>query len=318
MRDIIVAGEALIDLIMTADGRLTANPGGGPYNTARTVARLGGDVAFLGRLSTDRFGRRLRTNLERDGVAVDHLIDTDDPTTLAVAELDEAGTAGYRFYLDGTSAPGLTESDAAAALSPAVAAVHVGTLGLVLEPIGSTIERLVAMTPAAALVMLDPNCRPSATRDPVAFRARIRRIAGRADVVKVSDDDLRFLAPDAEPIETIDALLRDGVRVVLRTDGPRAVEVRSTDWRMVVPVPEVEIVDTVGAGDAFGGGFLAAWIGAGRSRDDLARREVVEAAVRSAVRVAALTCTRPGADPPTRAELEAAELATATPGPGAA
>ena len=302
---IVVAGEALIDLIVGTDGGLAAIPGGGPYNTARTVARLGQRVTFLGRISTDRFGRDLRANLARDGVAADGVIETDDPTTLAVAELDDLGVARYHFYLEGTSAAGLTEADAAGVVASSATALHVGTLGLVLEPAGTTIERLVVRSDPSRLVMLDPNCRPSATPDASAFRARIDRIARRADVVKVSDDDLRFLAPDRAPDATIDRLLALGARVVLRTHGSDDVEIRMASGRETVPVPAVEVVDTVGAGDAFGGGFLASWIAAGRGRDDLASMDLVCDSVRVAVRVAALSCARPGADPPTLAELEA-------------
>ena len=263
---IVVAGEALIDLIVGPDGALAAIPGGGPYNTARTIARLGQPVTFLGRISTDRFGRTLRANLERDGVAADGVIATDDPTTLAVAELDEHGVARYQFYVDGTSAAGLEDADVASVMAVAPSALHVGTLGLVLEPIGTTIEGLVERSPDSCLVMLDPNCRPSATPDPAAFRARIDRLARRADVVKVSDDDLRFLAPDDDPDTTIDRLLGLGARVVLRTHGGDDVQVRTPAGRASVPVPAVEVVDTVGAGDAFGGGFLASWTAAGRGR----------------------------------------------------
>ena len=133
---IVVAGEALIDLIVDPDGGLAAVPGGGPYNCARTIARLGQPVTFLGRISTDRFGRRLHANLEADGVAVTHIVETDDPTTLAVAELDTSGSATYHFYFEGTSAAGLTDTDAAGVLTADVAALHVGTLGLVIEPAG--------------------------------------------------------------------------------------------------------------------------------------------------------------------------------------
>lgn len=302
---IVVAGEALVDLIVGPDGGLAANPGGGPYNTARTIARLGQPVTFLGRISSDRFGRDLRANLARDGVAPDGVIETDDPTTLAVVELDEHGVAKYHFYVDGTSAAGLTDADTAVVMAAAGTALHVGTLGLVLEPVGTTIERLVRESDAERLVMLDPNCRRSATPDPAAFRARIERIARRADVVKVSDDDLRFLAPDDEPDSMIERLLEIGVRVVLRTHGSDDVEIRTRSGRASVPVPPVEVVDTVGAGDVFGGGFLASWTGAGRGRDDLASMDLICDSVQVAVLVAALSCARPGADPPTRAELEA-------------
>jgi fructokinase len=302
---IVVAGEALIDLIVGADGALSAIPGGGPYNTARTIARLGQPVTFLGRISTDRFGRDLRANLARDRVAADGVIETDDPTTLAAVELDEHGVARYRFYVEGTSAAGLSEADTARVMAASAAALHVGTLGLVLEPIGTTIERLVESSDSSRLVMLDPNCRPSATTDPVAFRARIDRLASRADVVKVSDDDLRFIAPGRSPDATIDRLLTLGACVVLRTNGSDNVEIRMRSGRGTVPVATIAVVDTVGAGDAFGGGFLAAWAAARRGRDELASMDLVCDAVRVAVRVAALTCARPGADPPTLAELEA-------------
>lgn len=308
---IVVAGEALIDLIVGSDGALAAIPGGGPYNTARTIARLGQPVTFLGRISTDRFGRDLSTNLARDGVAPDGVVPTDDPTTLAAVELDERGVAKYHFYVDGTSASGLTDADVARAMGArgvgaSATALHVGTLGLVLEPIGTTIERLARGSDPGRLVMLDPNCRPSATPAPDAFRARIDRIARRADIVKVSEDDLRFLAPDDPSDETIDRFLEAGVRVVLRTRGSHDVEIRMPSGRATVPVPPVDVVDTVGAGDAFGGGFLASWTGAGRGRDDLGSMDLVCDSVGVAVRVAALSCARPGADPPTLAELEAA------------
>lgn len=303
MARIVVAGEALIDLIVAPDGTIAAIPGGGPYNTARTIGRLDGDVAYLGRISNDRFGRTLRSGLEAAGVRLDLVVPTDAPTTLAVAELDEAGTASYQFYVDGTSAPDLRDEDMAPALAATPEVLHVGTLGLVLEPIGSSIERLVAAVPSRTLVMVDPNSRPSATRDPVAFRARIDRLATRADVVKVSDDDLAFLAPHLTIDAAIDRLLAAGVAAVLRTDGGRAVEIRAATFRTKIPVPTVTVVDSVGAGDAFGGGFLAAWIVAGRTRSDLADQAAVEAAVRVAIRVAGLTVSRAGADPPTLAEL---------------
>ena len=302
---IVVAGEALMDLIVGPDGSVAANPGGGPFNTARTIARLGQTVTFLGRVSNDRFGRDLRAKLARDGVSETGVIETDDPTTLAVVELDEHGVATYRFYVDGTSAAGLTEADAASVMTGRIAALHVGTLGLVLEPVATTIERLVRESDTERLVMLDPNCRPSATVDPPAFRTRIERVARRADVVKVSDDDLRFLAPGDEPASTIERLLQNGTRVVLRTHGSDDVEIRTPSAQESVAVPSVEVVDTVGAGDVFSGAFLASWFGEGRGRDELASVDLVCDSVRVAVRAAAMSCTRPGADPPTLAGLEA-------------
>ena len=301
---IVVAGEALIDLVVQPDGGVAAYPGGGPYTTARALGRLGVPVAFLGRMSDDAFGRRLAYGLDEAGVDRHLAVPTGDPTSLAVAELDRAGSARYRFYLDGTSAPGLRGDDVPP-LPRDVEALHLGTLGLALEPTATTLEALVLGAPDATLVMMDINARPAAIRDPDRWRARIERLATRADVVKASVEDLAVLAPGLDPLTVARDLLARGVRVVLVTAGGDPARIVTADRVTEVAVPVVEVVDTVGAGDAFGGGFVAAWLGAGRGRSALADAGALESAVAFAVRVAALACTRPGADPPTRAEVTA-------------
>lgn len=305
---IVVAGEALIDLVVGAHGQVTWAPGGGPYNVARTIGRLGGRVAFMGRLSTDRFGRLLRSMLGSDGVDVALTVTTEAPTTLALAELDDAGVASYRFYADGTAATGLLPGDLPATLPADVATVHVGSLGLALEPIASTLERLVGSLPQDVLVMADPNCRPAAIANADAYRARMARILARADLVKVSVDDLVFLVPGTTTSEAIDRLLGLGPRLVLVTDGPRPVTIATREGLARVPVPTIPIVDTVGAGDAFGAAFLYEWTTASRGRGELGVRGAVETATSFAIRVAALTCQRAGAEPPTAAEVQAANL----------
>lgn len=300
---IVVAGEALIDLIVHPDGRLAAVPGGGPFNTARTIGRLGVDVAFLGRLSTDRFGAILVTALANDGVDLRWAVQTEAPTTLAVAELDERGAASYRFHLAETSAPGLTLEDTLAVIRSEPAAIHVGTLGLVVEPMATALAAAVARADAGTLVMVDPNCRPRVIVDPEAYLARLFGIMARADVVKVSADDLSYLAPDATPVDAARTLLAEGARTVLLTDGSRPVTVMTDAFTFELPVPDVRVVDTVGSGDAFGGAFLARWTEQGWGRDDLADPAALRDAATLAIEVASLTCQRPGADPPRRAEL---------------
>jgi fructokinase len=302
-RVIVVAGEALIDLLVAPDGRSTAIPGGGPFNTARTIARLEQPAVFLGRLSTDRFGTLLRERLVDDGVDLRFTAETGDPTTLALAEVDEAGSATYRFYTDGTSAAGLTTDALPNPLPDDVTAIHVGTLGLVLEPLAGAMEALVARAPEDAIVMLDPNGRQSAMPDPAAWVARVERLARRADIVKVSVDDLRLLRPGSPSAKAIDDLLELGVRVVLLTDGARSVTIATPRGTKSLDPPDVDVVDTIGAGDAFGGGFLAAWIGAGHGCVDLDDDGALVAATTSAILVASFTCTRAGADPPTASEL---------------
>lgn len=300
---IVVVGEALIDLLVRPDGRIEATAGGGPFNTARTIARLGQRVAFAGCLSTDAFGRRLRDRLAADGVDLGLIVETDDPTTLAVVESGSAGEAGYRFYLAGTSAPGLGMDAVERMGHPA--ALHIGTLGLVLEPIASTAEAVVQRMPPETLVMADLNARPAATPDHAAWVARIDRLLPRVDVLKATVDDLRFFRPGIAPIDTATAIVDIGPRVVLLTDGPDPVRIVTAGTMLTVVPPRVEVVDTVGAGDVLGGGFLAAWIGAGRGRADLDDVDALRDAVSFAVRVASITCTRTGADPPTASELTA-------------
>lgn len=301
---IVVAGEALVDLILHPDGHLTANAGGGPFNTARTIGRLGVDVALLGRLSTDRFGGMLAAALAADGVDLRWVSATEAPTTLAVAELDAAGAASYRFHLAETSAPGLTLEETLAMLRSEPGAIHVGTLGLVVDPMASALAAGIGRTARSTLVMVDPNCRPRVIPDRDAYLARLRSVLSRADVVKVSADDLTYLAPEMTPLDAARSLLTDGVGVVLLTDGARAVTVLAGGFAFELPVPATDVVDTVGSGDAFGGAFLARWIERGLGPVDLANEAALREAVVLAIDVASATCRRPGADPPHRAELD--------------
>lgn len=300
---IVVAGEALIDLLVHPDGRLAATPGGGPFNTARTIGRLEEEVAYLGCLSSDHFGGVLREALTRDGVDLSLAGTTDAPTTLAVAELDERGAATYRFHTAETSAPGLSQGAVAAAFATRPRAFHLGTLGLVLEPMASALAGGAAYAPDETLVMLDPNCRPLVIPVRATYLDRLHAVMARADVVKVSADDLAYLAPGAAVVEAARTLLDRGPSVVLVTDDGRAVVVLTQAGTFEVPVPAVKVVDSVGAGDAFGGAFLARWVGRGLRRPDLTDPTALRDAVTLAIEVAGLTCQRPGADPPRRADL---------------
>jgi len=300
---IVVGGEALIDLIVDQAGRVIPAPGGGQYNAARAIARLGGDVHFLGRISDDWFGRLLAARLEADGVGTDLVVPTTDPTTLVLAEIDSRGVAHYHWYIDRTTVPGLEAEDARRALVPVPDALHVGTLGLTMEPVADSLAALVAEVPAETFVMVDPNCRPTATRDVAVYRERMARVLDRADIVKGSDEDFAFLALAGSPEASARLLLERGVGAVIVTHGAQAARAWCAGGAVVVPVPPVEVVDTVGAGDAFGGAFLARWLEQGLGREELADRALVEDAVAFAVRAAAINCTRAGAEPPTRQEM---------------
>ncbi len=300
---IVVAGDALVDLIVRADGSITAVPGGGPYNSARAIGRLGMPVSWIGGLSSDRFGRDLEAGLAGAGVDLSMAQRTELPTTLALAEIGVDGAASYRFYTDATSAPSVHPEPLAAGLPADTEAVLTGTLGFVLEPMATTLEGLVAALPPDLPLMVDPNCRPSITRDPDAFRARLTRVLARTDVVKVSTEDLAFLLPGASVNAAIAWVQAVGPRVVLVTDGAAPVRVVVDGVEHAVAAPQVEVVDTIGAGDTFGGAFLACLVQGGGGRHSAGDPDAVLRAARFAVRASAFVCERAGANPPTLAEL---------------
>jgi fructokinase len=305
---ILVAGESLIDLIIGPEGTVHASPGGGPFNAARTIARLGQRARFLGRFSADPFGQVLTDKLVKDQVEVAVPERLAEPTALAIVALSESGVPQYWFHLTGTAGFVLDEQTAAGALRAGVAALHVGSLGLVVEPMAAELEHLVHhQLPEPVLLLFDPNWRSQAIPDPDAHRARIRRILPRADILKVSTEDLAFLVPEAHLPEAARTLLGWGARCVLVSDGPAPISVFTRDVHLSVPVPPVEVVDTVGAGDALGGAFLAWWAEHKLGREHLADPTLLGAAVTAAASVAAVTCSRAGAEPPWRHELDATE-----------
>lgn len=295
---ILVAGEALYDLVIDDTGALTGHPGGGPFNTARTIGRLGQPVAFLGRLSTDRLGATHERMLADDGVALDATVRTAEPTTLALASLDAIGAASWSFYSAGTAAAGLTSEDALAALPPRVAALHVGTLGLVLEPLASALEAVVERLAGETMIVCDPNVRPQVIDDPVSFRARLDRVLAHSDLVKVSEEDLAWLDPGRARLAAAQALLVRGPSAVLLTRGPDGATVVTAAGDTPIAPVATPVVDTIGAGDAFGGAFLAWWISRGLGREQLTRDDLVVEAAQFAALVAARTVACAGASPP--------------------
>jgi fructokinase len=298
---ITVAGEALIDMIVDAAGHVDPRLGGAAFNTTRAVARLGLPAAFLGGLSGDRFGQLLRADLDRHGAKIVAEAATVVPTTLALVDLDPAGVPSYHFYLDGTSAAAVGPGDAV--LPGATTALHVGSLGLVMEPVGTSTERMVASAPDRIMVMLDPNCRPRAIASRPDYLDRLMRILRRADVVKTSTEDLAYLFPGQDAGVAAAKLLAQGPACVVVTDGAAPVRAWAGGQQMRAEVPAAPVADTVGAGDAFGGAFLTWWIGNGLGRADLAEPDPVRQATQAAIHAAVLTTTRRGAEPPWAHEL---------------
>lgn len=301
---ITVVGDALIDIIADQSGNVTSVVGGGGLNTARALGRLGVEVEFLGGVSEDSFGGRIRRLLDDDSVGYALGKPVDAPTTLAIAQLDEHGSATYRFLLKGTSVAMVTPEMALAHVSSTSSMLHIGTLGLTLRPIADAMRVLVEQAPDDRLVMVDPNCRPTVMDDPSCFNETMAAVLPRADIVKVSAEDLEFMHPGMDMIDAAVAVQRDSGAVVLLTDGAKAVHVITADEDVVLDVPRVKVVDTVGAGDSFSAGFLSQWSRRGLTRADLADLDEVLSAARFGISIAGIVCQRPGADPPHIQEIE--------------
>lgn len=303
---IVVCGEALIDLI-SRNGRSEPVAGGGPFNTAVALGRLGVPVGFLTALSTDRYGRLLLRTLEESAVSLDYVVRTDAPTTLAVAHVADDGNAEYTFYTEGTAYAEL-RPDALPSLADDVSALHVGTLALATDPPRSAYEALIERESPRRVVVLDPNVRPTLCGDPDAYRARFERWVGLAHVVKLSEHDAAWLYPGVTPTDVCERLVELGAPLAVMTRGPDGAIARTSSHAAAVRPAPVAVIDTVGAGDAFGAGLLRRLWESGRlERDrvgDLDEQELTDV-VSFAVAVASLQCERKGSSPPTLAEVQA-------------
>jgi fructokinase len=303
---IVVGGEALIDLV-DDHGLLSPVPGGGPFNTAIALGRLGIPVAYLGTLSRDEYGGLLARLLAEAGVDMSLVRWSDAPTPLAVVHRRDDGENTYTFYLTGTSLTDLPP-EAVPALPEHVWAIHVGTLGLAVDPPAAAYEALLDREARRRTIVLDPNVRPAVFGDQVSYRARFERLTTLADVVKLSDDDAAWIYPELELAAVIERVLGLGPQLVAITMGTLGAVAASREGQARVPAVPVTVVDTVGAGDIFGAALLAALVErdafeprATRPLDDL----LLEEAVEYAVTASAITCTRRGAVPPSRAEIDA-------------
>ncbi|MDF4252771.1 carbohydrate kinase [Streptomyces sp. WMMB303] len=313
---IAVLGECVADAFVAEPRRSSGDaapaplaldvfPGGGPANTAVALARLGTPTHFLGRLSHDVFGRLFASRLAESGVDLGHAVRAaPEPSTLAVADLADDGSADYSFHAQRTADWQWTDAELAAATADPVGCLHTGSLALVRQPGAAAVERLLAGIRERATVSVDPNVRPLLV-EPADYRAALPRWCAAADILRLSDDDLAHLRPGATPEEGADAFHADGVPLVVVTLGAEGVLASLDGARVRVPTAPTPVVDTVGAGDSFMAGFLHALRTAGAlggRLDGLTRQQVTEA-LEFGVRVAAAVVSVRGANPPWAADL---------------
>jgi fructokinase len=290
-------------MIQSEDGTHRSAPGGGPFNTARALARLGVPTSFLGHLSQDRFGRELADLLKADGASLELTTFGPEPTTIAFADVDTEGSAEYRFEVKGTSAPNLTLAMVPAEFAADVEALAIGTLGLVLEPMASTLADLVERERGRRLIMLDPNVRLGLA-DEDGYRDRLKSVIAASTIVKASDSDLAWIYPGLALDEAADLILKSGPQLVVITLGADGAYGVHRDLRVRVSAQVVEVTDSIGAGDSFGAALLAWLHDHGLVRPELSLDEdQLRSALEYASLAASITSGREGADPPTKQDL---------------
>ncbi|MFI5697333.1 carbohydrate kinase [Kribbella sp. NPDC051586] len=304
---VLVIGEALVDIVGTAakttrngNGKGKAIPGGFAANVAVGLARMGVPTELVARFGTDQYGDLLGAHLFGNGVQLaPGTVDPAFRTSTATATLDAEGVASYQFDM--------TWDPPALSLTRGCPAIHTGSIATMLEPGATAIHRfLESVADQPVTVTLDPNARPAITPDPAVAWTAVRKLAALSDLVKLSDEDCAFFRPGMS-LDDIAAELLTEKRtqcVVVTRGGEGAIGV-SRDVRVEVQAPAIEVVDTVGAGDS----LMAALITGLLKRDLLGERrlagltsEDLRDVVDYAVKAAAITCTRHGADPPTQAE----------------
>ncbi len=305
---ILSCGEALIDMLPreSTQGEPAFAPyaGGAVFNTAIALGRLGAPAGFLSGLSTDLFGDVLRATLAASNVDTSHAILSDRPTTLAFVKLTN-GQASYAFYDENTAGRLIMPADLPT-LPASITTLFFGGISLMVEPGGATYEALMAREAASRVTMIDPNIRPSFIADAAHYRARIARMIALADIVKLSDEDLHWLEGNGDIAVLARGILTRGPKVVFITEGAAGARGITAHDEVFVAAQKVTVADTVGAGDTFNAGVLAALHAAGAlGKPALATlsADLLRGALSLGTRAAAITVSRPGANPPWAHEL---------------
>lgn len=290
-----VCGEVLIDILPT--GPVV---GGGPANTAKSLARLGYDVDFIDGISTDDYGVSARKELSRDGVGLGLSLTSDKPTCTATVTLDPQGSASYEFLIDGTATFDFNSSwlPDPERLKPSV--LHIGTLVTIIEPGASVLFDWAVKVGEFAPIVFDPNIRPSVMGDRAKYAAAVEKWVSISSVVKVSDDDIAWLYPSESLDVVAHRWIEAGVRCVVITRGAKGLIGFTANGMEEVDGVKVDIVDTVGAGDTVGAIVVEGII---KYSVHGLQGQVLNSLLHKAAIAAGITCSRAGAQPPRAHEL---------------
>lgn len=297
---VLCMGEALVDLVPQQDGGIRPQPGGGAWNTALALGRLGVATSFAWPISRDAYGALLLGPLAAAGVGTSLCPRSDRPTALARINLN-SGDASYRFD-DENSAGRMFSPEQLPPLPPDCRALLIGGISLAAEPCGSTVELFATSAARRGIpLLLDPNIRPQAIQEERKYRDRIDRLIALSHLVKLSAEDAAWLAPGMAPAETARRILARGPGIVVLTCGAQGALALTRCHRLHAAAVPATVADSIGAGDSFNAAFLASLL-----RSDALNAPdsaALTAALALATKAAAITVSRPGADPPWAEEL---------------
>ena len=298
-----VCGEVLIDLIPVAAGSSDRAPhvGGGPANTAKALARLGHEVHFIDGISSDAYGVMSRDELLADDVKLDLAQTSELPTALAIVSIDANASASYEFKLENTATFdfNLDWLPDPSRYKPNV--LHIGTLATVIQPGADELYDWALQVAEFAPIVFDPNIRPAVMANRDLYEAAVEKWAAISSVIKVSDDDVAWLFPDASFDDVAERWVRDGAALVVITRGSQGLIGFTADGAVEVPGVKIEVADTVGAGDTVGAIIVEAMVEKGIMA---LTGDVLQDVLHRAAKAAGITCSRPGAQPPYKHELK--------------
>ena len=297
-----VCGEALIDLIPVRPGsdQRQAIPGGGPANTAHALARLDIPTEFIGGLSDDQYGQRMRSEFIAGRVGLTFTPEHQLPTCLAIVSIDVDGGATYEFKIDGTATFAFTTENLPDPKVIQPDAIYIGTLATIIEPGASILKDWIIQAKDYAPIIYDPNIRSSVISDRSRYQEVVKEWVALSNVVKASEDDLAWLYPETNPLEIARSWVSQGVQVVVITKGENGIVGVTENQEVSIPGVKVEVIDSVGAGDTVGAVLVEALVEFGLEK---LTRELLSHTLHRAALAAAITCSRAGANPPTKAEL---------------
>jgi fructokinase len=297
-----VCGEALIDLIPVTPGsdQRQVIPGGGPANTAHALARLEIPTEFIGGLSDDQYGQRMRSEFIAGRVGLTFTPEHQLPTCLAIVSIDLDGGATYEFKIDGTATFAFATENLPDPKLVNPEAIYIGTLATIIEPGASILKDWIIQAKDYAPIIYDPNIRSSVISDRSRYQEVVKNWVVLSNVVKASEDDLAWLYPDTDPLKIARSWVSQGVQLVVVTKGENGIVGVTENQEVSIPGVKVEVIDTVGAGDTVGAVLVEALIEFGLEK---LTSELLSHTLHRAALAAAITCSRAGANPPTKAEL---------------